>query len=485
MEMGDIEIGLSGLGVGPFPDQDKVGGLIRQWRLLPLAKALGFSEEALTNYIVEFSGLFSGASINDFAKRFRNDFLPHWTDGLLMAPSLAERSTSPRDESPDAKNSDVQLISCVPCTDSDSQTEFPAPSKMLSKRNISLTNGWTVEEKAVHVLALFTALYAYLASVERAGLDVANSFSDKVHADVLFCPIEILLDLPGTFAGLQKQNPSQFTRLLQQYPDDDDDASIFEGATVFIPQEQKTIKFSDFVKGLREHSIAKPDRYYVIPVKKPEKARKRKKADLHDAGCYAESLMLSLLVGRDDFITRGVNLNVAQDEGLAIMDGSYAELGGEQAVAESLAHDYLDKQIQDITKASLLDGEAFHRVAEALQMLECLMTRFKKESTEELRKSEKLRKLGRPRSLDEEIEGEDGEITTLSESIQAPTDLEEALPQFLEIFKKLDPQDAELLKERFFEGKSLDEIAIERGWEYDHAQKYILHLVKDIFVKMS
>lgn len=87
MEMGDIEIGISGLGVGSFPDQDKVGGLIRQWRLLPLAKALGFSEEALTNYIVEFLGLFSGTSVNDFAKKFRNDFLPQWTDGLLMAPS--------------------------------------------------------------------------------------------------------------------------------------------------------------------------------------------------------------------------------------------------------------------------------------------------------------------------------------------------------------------------------------------------------------
>jgi len=72
MEMGDIEIGLSGLGVGPFPDQDKVGDLIRQWRLLPLAKALGFSEEALTSYIVEFLGLFSDASVNDFVKKFHN-----------------------------------------------------------------------------------------------------------------------------------------------------------------------------------------------------------------------------------------------------------------------------------------------------------------------------------------------------------------------------------------------------------------------------
>ena len=113
------------------------------------------------------------------------------------------------------------------------------------------------------------------------------------------------------------------------------------------------------------------------------------------------------------------------------------------------------------------------------------MVRFKKESTKELRESEALRKLGLPRSLDEEIEGEDGEITTLAEIIPAPTDLEEALPRLLEIFEKLDPQDAELLRERFVDGKSLDEIAIERGWEYDHAQKHILRLVKEIFAKMS
>ncbi len=199
-----------------------------------------------------------------------------------------------------------------------------------------MTNGRTVEEKAMDVLALFTALYAYLASVEKAGLDPANAFSLKVHADVRNCPSDITLDLPGTFTELQKQNPSQFTSLLRQYPDDGDDASIFQGATVFIPQEQKTINFCDFVKGLRDHSIAKPDRYYVIPVKKPERPKKRRNADLHDAGCYLESLMLSLLVGREDFITKGVSLSVAQDEGLAIMDGRYSELGGEQGIAESL-----------------------------------------------------------------------------------------------------------------------------------------------------
>ena len=102
-----------------------------------------------------------------------------------------------------------------------------------------------------------------------------------------------------------------------------------------------------------------------------------------------------------------------------------------------------------------------------------------------MRESEALRKLGRPRSLDEELEGRDGEMITLAEIIPAPSDLEEALPQFLEIYEKLDPQDAELLRERFVDGKSLDEIAIERGWKYDHAQKHILRLVKEIFAKMS
>jgi len=335
------------------------------------------------------------------------------------------------------------------------------------------------------VLALFTALYAYLASVEKAGLDAANDFSLTVHSDVRNCPADTLLDLPGFFTELQKQNPSRFTSLLRQYPDDDDDASIFQGAIVFIPQEQKTINFCDFVKGLRGHSITKPDRYYVIPVKKSERPKKRRNTDLHDTGCYLESLMLSLLVGREDFITKGVNLSVAQDEGLAIMDGSYAELGGEQWIAKSLAQDYLDEHGQDIIATPMLDGESLNRTQKILETLQSLMVRFKRESTKELRESEALRKLGRPRSLAEEIEGEDGEITTLAEIIPAPPELEEALPRLLEIFEKLDPQDAELLWERFVDDKPLDEIAIERGWKYDHAQKRIRRLVKEIFAEMS
>jgi len=54
----------------------------------------------------------------------------------------------------------------------------------------------------------------------------------------------------------------------------------------------------------------------------------------------------------------------------------------------------------------------------------------------------------------------------------------------LEIFEKLDPQDAELLKEHSVDGKPLDEIAIERGWVYDHTQKRIFRLKRRIFEEM-
>jgi len=486
MEMEDIEIGLSGFGVGPFPDRSRIGPLVNQWRLLPLAKMLGFDEEALTSYMVEFLSLFSGASVNDFAKRFRNDFLPHWTDLLLMAPSLAERSASPQDESPDAKNSDAQRIPCLPCTSADSQTEFPAPSKMPPKRNISMTNGRTLEEKAVDVLELFIALYAYLASVEKAGLDAANAFSLKVHTDLFKCPSDILLDLPGFFAELQRQNPSQFTRLLRQYPDDDDDTSIFQGATVFIPQEQKTINFCDFVKGLRDHSIAKPDRYYVIPAKKPERPKKRRNADLHDAGCYLESLILSLLVGREDFITKGVILSVAQDEGLAIMDGSYAELGGEQGVAESLAQGHLCECSQGIIAAPMLEGESLNRTQKAVETLQSLMVRFKKESTKELKEVQRLDKLTKPVSLDTEVEDEEGGITSLSECLPAEQDLLEAVDRYYEAVLEL-PEDVQPIFRRVWEeGETLKQAALNLGYDWTSTlERQVERMIRKIRSKMT
>jgi hypothetical protein len=482
----DMEIGISGFGVGPFPDRSRIGLLVNQWRLRPLAKMLGFDEEALTGYMVKFLSLFSGASVNEFAKRFRNDFLPHWTDLLLMAPSLAERLASPQDESPDAKNSDAHRIPCLSCTSADSQTEFPTPSKTPPKRNISMTNGRTLEEKAVDVLALFTALGAYLASVEKAGLDAANDLSLTVYSDVRNCPTDALLDLPGIFAGLQKQNPTQFTRLLRQYPDDDDDASIFQGAIVFIPQEQKTIDFRDFVKGLRDHSIAKPDRYYVIPVKKTEKPKKRRNADLHDPGCYLESLMLSLLVGREDFITKGVHLSIAQDEGLAIMDADYAELGGEQGVAESLAQGYLCEHSQGIIAAPMLDGESFNRTQKVAKTLQSLMVRFKKESTKELKEVQKLDKLTKPVSLDTEVEDEEGGTTSLSECLPAEQDLLEAVDRYHEAVSEL-PEDMQPIFRRVWEeGETSKQAALNLGYDWTSTlERQVERMIRKIRSKMT
>jgi hypothetical protein len=261
--------------------------------------------------------------------------LPRWKDGLLMAQRLAERPADQGDTSADADNFDAKQLPSLSCTDNNNRAESPVPGKIPLKQNISKTNEQTDEEKAVDILSLFTALYAYLASVKKEGLDKANARSLKVHNDLFECQADILLNLPSVFADLREKNPSQFTRLLRQYPDNDDEFSFFQGATVYIPKEHKTMDFGDFVKAIRDGSMTKPDRYQVI--RKPQKPNKRRNADLHDPGCYFQSLILSLLAGREDFITKGVNLSVAQDEGLAIMDGDYAELGGEQGIAESLA----------------------------------------------------------------------------------------------------------------------------------------------------
>jgi len=454
--MENIEIGISGLGVGPFPKPNEIGHLVGQWCLLPRAKMLGFNEEELTAYLVELFNLLSGVSVSDLARIMRNDLRTILDDPV-------------RHILPHIKTGALTTAQKLPKTPSETESGEYEPMS------------WMMEEKAADILALVTALWGYFSSVERIGQDKANAFSLWLYADLRSHAHE--LNLPVLLAELQKGSPGQFTKRLREYPNSDDDASFFAGATVFTVQEGKgkLLSLSEFVKGLQNQSIVMPARYMIIP---PE--LRGRKPDLHDPAYYLDSLLASLIIGGEDLITKGVNLRVAQEEGLAIMDGDYAELGGDQGIAESLAQDYLDKRSQGISKASLLDGEAFRRAVEGFDTLESLMTRFKKESTRELEEAEALRKLGQPKSLDEEMQSENGEVRTLAEMIPASANLEEAMPQLLEIFEKeLEPEDAELLKERFIDDKSITEIAIERDWEYDSAQKHICRLVNAVRKKMS
>jgi hypothetical protein len=483
MGIEDIDIGISGFGVGPFPNQNEVGDLIRQWKLLPLAKVLGFNEGALTSHVVEFLNLFSDASVNDFAKRFRNEFLPRWKDGLLIAQSLAERPVDQGDTFTDAASFDVKQLPSLSCTDDDNRAESPIPGKIPSKQTVSKTNEQTDEEKAVDILSLFTALYAYLASVKKEGLDKANAHSLKVHTDLFQCRADILLNLPSVFAELLEKNPSQFTRLLRQYPDNDDECSFFQGATVFIPKEHKTMDLGDFVKAIRDGSMAKPDRYQVI--RKPQKPKKRRNADLHDPGCYLQALVLSLLVGREDFIAKGVNLSVAQDEGLAIMDGDYAELGGEQGVAESSALDYLRESSRGIIATHLLDGESLNKTQKSAETLQSLMLRFKEESTKELKETQKLDKLTKPLSLDTEVDDEEGGTISMSECLPAEHDLLEAVDQYYEAVSELPEEMEPIFRRVWEEGETPKQAALSLGYQWTSAlERKAERMIKKIFEEM-
>jgi hypothetical protein len=483
MGIEDIDIGISGFGVGPFPNQNEVGDLIRQWKLLPLAKMLGFNEEALTSYVIEFLNLFSDTSVNDFAKRFRNDFLPRWKDGLLLAPSLAERPADQGDTPTDADSFDAKQLPSLSCTDDDNRAESPILGKIPSKQAVSMTNGQMVEEKAADILSLFTALYAYLASVKKEGLDEANARSLKVHTDLFKCRADILINLPSVFAELHEKNPSQFTRLLRQYPDNDDEGGFFQGATVFIPKEHKTMDLGDFVKAIRDGSMAKPDRYRVI--RKPQKPKKRRNADLHDPGCYLQSLILSLLVGREDFIAKGVNLSVAQDEGLAIMDGDYATLGGEQGIAESSALDYLRESSRGIIATHLLEGESLNKTQKSAETLQSLMLKFKEESTKELKEAQKLDKLTKPLSLDTEIDDEEGGTISMSECLPAEHDLLEAVDRYYEAVSELPEEMEPIFRRVWEEGETPKQAALSLGYQWTSAlERKAERMIKKIFEEM-
>ncbi len=207
--------------------------------------------------------------------------------------------------------------------------------------------------------------------------------------------------------------------------------------------------------------------------------------DLLNPVDYVMTVFLALCLGREDLIVKAVHFRLANHTTVGLIKQKYVELGGPQSLMEETAKDYIDGQVNAITEASLFNGTAARQAEQALIQLEPLLSQFQKEAIKELEESKTWEDLSNARSLDAEIQGENGEITTLSEMLPISPDLDEAMPEFLEIWGRLDSEDAELLKERYIDGKDLKEIAIERGWEYDRTQKRILRLVKDLVDKIS
>jgi hypothetical protein len=487
MDVQDMEIGLSGFGIGPFPDQNRIRPLISKWRLLPLAKKLGFDQEEIAAYLETFFGLFSGVSVHDFADTITH-FLP-----FIRARALAVVETSSNTSNKDKNKEDRSV---------------------LGER--------TNEEKAADVLALFSAVYAYISSVDRIGQDKANDFSCEVYSQLVILPSELLLSTSAFVSKVREDSSSQFIKRLYQYPNGQNDvddtllrhvpvliahlcmgnpgplrellrrlsmvkdnaANSFSSAIVFMPKEQKSLSLIDFFSGLLNQSI-KPQAFTVTVPDMQRKSKKLSRPDLHDPGSYLEALMVSVLVGRKDFITKGVNLNIAQEEGLGIMDSNYAIIGGEQGFGESLAQDYLDKRSVGILKASLLDGEAFMKAGEALDTLKTMMSRFKNESTQELKEVQKLDKLTKPVSLDTEVEVDEGGTSSLFECIQAEQDPLEALGRYYEAVSKL-PKEMQLIFRRVLEeGETPKQAAMSLGYEWTSAvERKVERMKKKIYEEM-
>jgi len=202
--------------------------------------------------------------------------------------------------------------------------------------------------------------------------------------------------------------------------------------------------------------------------------------DLSNPVDYVATVFLALCLRREDIIAKAIDFRLANELTCGTIEQRYVELGGQQSIMEKLAQDYLTSQRESITQASFLDGTVIDQAQKVLAKLEPLLNDFQEEAIEELKSAKRWDDLSRPKSLDTEIESENGEVTTFAEMVAGPPDLDEAMPQFLEIYERLDPEDRELLEQLYFEGRSLEEIAMERDWEYDRTQKRAKRLEKKI-----
>jgi hypothetical protein len=209
------------------------------------------------------------------------------------------------------------------------------------------------------------------------------------------------------------------------------------------------------------------------------------KADTSTPEEYLLIIFLAASLRLDDTVTKAIHVRIANKSAAKALNQRYMELTGDQYYPEKTARDYLDNSLDYIMRSPLLDGRPLKHAKRVLKTLESLIQKFQAQAIKEIEQSRHLEELGNPFSLDTEIEGEDGEVSTLSDMIAAPPDLEEALPQLLEIWENLDPEDARLLTERFKDGRSFSEIASERGWNYGRAQKRIERLLKEVLEKMS
>lgn len=457
----NFEIGIDGLNSGPFPKPENLGDRLSQWILLPRAEEFGFTQEELVAILGDWLKLCEG-SLEESIGKARQLIIAQFYDAFSKMTKAVPKSETVQDVT---ANSSI-------------------------KRRRIKSEG----ERVAEVLALFSALFAYISCIEREGPDRANTYSFLVHETLSMELPSYVVRIQELLTIFKRESPGAFLKRLKKYPSC---ALVilgrFEGGSPIglIERPMECLECPFFVaatskgKGWIKECSQCPSRYKlfrkgcVIAGRTP-KLGQGDSPNLYDAGNYLESIMVSLLVGREDFVSKGVNLNIAQQEGLAVMDDRYAELDGEQWIAESLAQGYLDERSQYIIKASLLDGEAFRRAEDALDTLHIMMTRFKKESTEELKKVEALCKLEPTISLGKAIEGEDGEITTLADMMPASPDLEEVMPQLLEICEKLNSDDAKLFQERWIDGKSIDEIAIKQDWKYDRAQKRLWRIEKQI-----
>lgn len=443
MQNQEVKIGLTDFAVGPFPDRSKMGLVVKQWRLLSQAKMLGFDEEEITTYAEEFVSLCSSTSLENLAESIRASLLYFRDNALTVAKSLSETIGK-------TKNNDIT-------TDSE---------------------GW-IYGKAAKIIALFCALCAYLSRVEREGCDKANALSFNIYSDFCEHAFDLLFHLPTILDEIQREKPSEFVKRLWHYPENDyGDISLIRYALLEL-REHKCLRWTDIVERFKNDPMFKSQSRRLIPLNASVKARENSKPDLSDPSHYLEALMVALLLGRDDFVTKGINLNIAQAEGLATMDGNYAALGGEQWVAESLAQDYLDKRSQAIREASVLDGEAFRRSEKALDTLETVMSRFKKESTNELKEVEKLDKLTRPMSVDTKVEDEEGETTSLSECLPAEQDMLEAEDRYYEAVSHLPEGMQPIFRRVWEEGETPKQAAINLGHEWTSALERKIERMKN------
>jgi len=168
------------------------------------------------------------------------------------------------------------------------------------------------------------------------------------------------------------------------------------------------------------------------------------------------------------------------------MDGSYAELGGEQGVAESLAQGHLCECSQGIIAAPMLEGESLNRTQKAVETLQSLMVRFKKESTKELKEAQRLDKLTKPVSLDTEVEDEEGGTTSLSECLPAEQDLLEAVDRYCEAVLEL-PEDVQPIFRRVWEeGETLKQAALNLGYDWTPTlERQVERMIRKIRSKMT